>query len=143
MLKFAVPIILAFLAILFNNILETQKYPGVWSISIITNILRSGGVANSDNYQRITITSWTGKLLSLLLTSRLTKYDNGKKLVNYNQARFQKSFHTADHFFTVRILQDKYWSKNWKLYFCFVDFRKECDSIWRKCLFQKLIYYGY
>ena len=57
MLKFAVPIILAFLAILFNNILETQKYPGVWSISIITNILRSGGVANSDNYQRITITS--------------------------------------------------------------------------------------
>ena len=37
---------------------------------------------------------------------------------------------------------DKYLSKNKKLYFCFVDFRKAYDSIWRKGLFDKLYSYG-
>ena len=45
--------------------------------------------------------------------------------------------------FTVRTLIDKkYLSQKRKLLFCFVDFRKAYDSIWRKCLFQKLISYG-
>ena len=37
---------------------------------------------------------------------------------------------------------DKYLSENKKLYFCFVDFRKAYDSIWRKALFKKLLGYG-
>ena len=36
---------------------------------------------------------------------------------------------------------DKYASEN-KLYFCFVDFRKAYDSIWRDVLFKKFLGYG-
>ena len=42
MLKLAGPIKLIFLTILFNEILETKEYPDVWSIGIITPILKSG-----------------------------------------------------------------------------------------------------
>ena len=35
---------------------------------------------------------------------------------------------------------DKYLSEN-KLYFCFVDFRKAYDSIWREAVFKKLLGY--
>ena len=37
---------------------------------------------------------------------------------------------------------DKYLSENKELYFCFVDFRKTYDSIWREALFKKLLGYG-
>ena len=37
---------------------------------------------------------------------------------------------------------DKYLIENKKLYFCFVDFRKAYDSIWREALLKKLLGYG-
>ena len=36
---------------------------------------------------------------------------------------------------------DKYLIENKKLYFCFVDFRKAYDSIWREALLKKLLGY--
>ena len=139
MVELAAPTMLPFLTIQFNKILETKEYPDVWSIGIITLILKSGEVNNPDNYRGITITSCLGKLFNLLLTTRLTKYVNDKRLINYSQVVFRKGVRTADHVFTVKTLIDKCLSQNRKLYFCFVDFRKAYDSTWRKCLFQKLI----
>ena len=55
---------------------------------------------------------------------------------------FRKGFRTADHVLTTKTLMKKYLSENKKLYFCFVDFRKAYDSIWREALFKKLLGYG-
>ena len=58
-----------------------------------------------------------------------------------NQIGFRKGFSTACHVLTIKSLMDKYASEN-KLYFCFVDFRKAYDSIWRDVLFKKFLGYG-
>ena len=121
MSKFADPIILPFLTILFNEIIETKEYPDVWSIAIVTPALKSGEVSNPNNYRGITITSCLSKLFNLLLTTTLTKYVNDKGLINYNQVGFRKGFCTADHVFIVKTLIDKYLSQNSNFYFYFVD----------------------
>ena len=121
MSKFADPIILPFLTILFNEIIETKEYPDVWSIAIVTPALKSGEVNNPNNYRGITITSCLNKLFNLLLTTTLTKYVNDKGLINYNQVGFRKGFCTADHVFIVKTLIDKYLSQNSNFYFYFVD----------------------
>lgn len=76
---------LPFLAILFNKILEIKEYSDVWSIGIITTILKSGEVANPGSYRIKTIPSCLSKLFNLLLSSRLAKYVKDTKLVNSNQ----------------------------------------------------------
>ena len=121
MSKLADPIILPFLTILFNEIIETKEYPDVWSIAIVTPALKSGEVNNPNNYRWITITSCLSKLFNLLLTTTLTKYVNDKGLINYNQVGFRKGFCTADHVFIVKTLIDKYLSQNSNFYFYFVD----------------------
>ena len=121
MSKLADPIILPFLTILFNEIIETKEYPDVWSIAIVTPALKSGEVNSPNNYRGITITSCLSKLFNLLLTTTLTKYVNDKGLINYNQVGFRKGFCTADHVFIVKTLIDKYLSQNSNFYFYFVD----------------------
>ena len=121
MSKLADPIILPFLTILFNEIIETKEYPDVWSIAIVTPALKSGEVNNPNNYRGITITSCLSKLFNLLLTTTLTKYVNDKGLINYNQVGFRKGFCTADHVFIVKTLIDKYLSQNSNFYFYLVD----------------------
>ena len=59
-----------------------------------------------------------------------------------NQIGFRKGFRTAHHVLTIKTLMDKYLSENKKFYFCFVEFRKACDGIWREALFKKLLGYG-
>ena len=59
-----------------------------------------------------------------------------------NQIGFRKGFRIADHVLTIKTLMDKYLSENKKMCFCFVDFRKAYDSIWRETLFTKLLGYG-
>lgn len=68
MLKFAIPIILFFLTILFNKIQKTIEQPDVWSIGIFTPIFKSSEVDNPDNYQGITTTGCLSKLLCKLLS---------------------------------------------------------------------------
>ena len=115
MLKFAAPVILPFLTILFHKILETKEYPDVRSIGIITPILKCGEVENPDNYRGITITSCRSNLSYFLLTTRLKKHINDKRLINFNQVGFRKGFRTADHVFTVRNLIDKKGNYNFVL----------------------------
>ena len=55
---------------------------------------------------------------------------------------FRKGFRTSDHVFTLKTIIEKYFCENKKLYFCFVDFKKAYDSIWRKALFFKLATYN-
>ncbi len=46
---------------------------------------------------------------------------------------------TSDHILTLKTLTDKYFHKNKKLFVCFIDFRKEFDSVWRDALVYKLL----
>ena len=124
--------ILPFLVTLFNTILETKSYPEDWSCGIVTPIYKSGENGNPANYRSKTINSCLSKLFNLLLANRLTSFVNEKGIPRYNQMGFRKGFRTADHGLTIKTIIDKYLSKNQKIYFCFVVFRKAYDSTFQK-----------
>ena len=138
MIKASASIILPFLVIFFNKILETKEHPDEWVVGITTPLHKSGEIDDPDNYRGITINSCLSKLFTLLLNNRLTNYINKEDALKFNQIGFRKGFQTADHVLTLKTLIDKYLNRNQKLYICFVDFRKAYDSIWCKYLFQKL-----
>ena len=142
MIKASLPSSLSFLVTLFNKILQTQIYQDEWSKGIITPIAKSGEIENPNNYHGITINSCLSKLINLLLNNRLLCLINEKNIFKNNQIGFRKGFRTADHVLTIKTLMDKYLSEKKKLYFCFVDFRKAYESIWRAALFKTLLGYG-
>ena len=129
-IKASAPIILLFLVIFFNKILETKKHPDEWVVGIITPLHKSGEIDDPDNYRGITINSCLSKLFTLLLNNRLTNYINKEDALKFNQIGFRKGFQTADHVLTLKTLIDKYLDRNQKLYICFVDFCKAYDSIY-------------
>ena len=143
MIKNGSPTILPFLVTLFNTILETKSYPEDLSCAVIISIYKSGENDNPDNYRYITINSCLNKLFDLLLANWLTCFVNKKGI---HQIGFRKGFRTADYVFIIKAIlkfkQNKNLSKNQKPYFCFVDFRKAYDSIWREGLFDKSDSYG-
>ena len=142
MIKASASIILPFLVVFFNKILETREYPDKWTVGMITPLHKSGEIDDPDNYRGITINSCLSKLFTLLLNNRLTNFINKEDALKFNQIGFRKGFRTADHVLTLKTLIDKYLNRNQDLYICFVDFRKAYDSIWRKYLFHKLCTYG-
>ena len=124
MIKASAPIILPFLVIFFNKILETKEYPDEWAVGIITPIHKSGEIDDPDNYRGITINSCLSKLFTLLLNNRLTNYINKEDALKFNQIGLRKGFQTVNHVLTLKTLIDKYLNRNQKLFKCFVDFRK-------------------
>ena len=119
MIKSSAPIILPFLVIFFNKILETKEKPDEWSVGIITPLHRSGEIDDPDNYKEITINSCLSKLFTLLLNNRLTNFINKEDALKFNQIGFRKGFRTADHVLTLKALIDKYLNKPKSLHmFC-------------------------
>ena len=119
MIKARAPIILPFLVIFFNKILETKEYPDEWAVGIITPIHKSGEIDDPDNYRGITINSCLSKLFTLLLNNRLTNFINKEDALKFNQIGFRKGFRTADHVLTLKALIDKYLNKPKSLHmFC-------------------------
>ena len=129
MIKASLPFPLYFLITLFNKILQTQIYPEEWFRGIITSVPKSREIENPENYRGIAINSCLSKLFNLLLNNRLLCFINENNILKSNQIGFHKGFRTAGHVLTIKTLMDKYLSENKKLYVCFVDFRKACDSI--------------
>ena len=57
MIKARAPIILPFLVIFFNKILETKEYPDEWAVGITKPLHKSGEIDDPDSYRGITINS--------------------------------------------------------------------------------------
>ena len=57
-----------------------------------------------------------------------------------NKLGFKKNNRTSDHILTLKAVVNKYVvdQKGKKLYTCFVDFQKACDSVWHEGLFRKM-----
>lgn len=65
-----------------------------------------------------------------------------KELIKPNQIGFRKGYRTSDHVFVLKTLIDPYKTHNKIIYACFVDLRKDYDTVWRNGLFYKLMKIG-
>ena len=138
-IKATTPIITPILVKLFNYIMSNGTYPKLWSIGLITPLLKKGSPFITDNYRGITVTSSLGKVFGIVMNSRLETFCVKHSIIDDRQASHKKGARTSDNVFIIRSLFEKYCiEKKGKLFTCFVDFRKAFDSIWHQALFLKL-----
>ena len=128
---------------LFNLILRTGHVPYEWGVGIIVPIYKKkGSKFDPNNYRGITLLSCLGKLFTMCLNVRLTKFLSDQSIIGEEQAAFREQYSTIDHVFVLNELINIYLQKKKRLYCCFIDYQKAFDTINRSALWGKVIANG-
>ena len=122
----------------FNAIFDNHEFPITWSHSNIVPIYKKGDINSCDNYRPIWLTSLFSKLYTNILNKRLKEFTFLNNIIPEEQAGFREGYSTTDHIFTLYSMIMLQFSKNKKLYVCFVDYKKAFDSVNRHALFKIL-----
>ena len=102
MIKSSVSIIGPVLKILFNKVLKSGIFPHdqLWSVGYISPAFKAGDKDDPNNYRGITVCSFKGKLFTLIINDRLTKYLDEHNIIHNNQIGFRKGYRRlSDHVF--------------------------------------------
>ena len=86
---------------LFNVIISTGNYPGLWSEGFIAPIFKKGDIKNVENYRGITLLSVVGKLFTSFLNNRLNDWAENYNVYIEAQAGFRKGMGTTDNIFIL------------------------------------------
>ena len=121
-----------------NNIFKTHTFPVEWTTSNIIPIHKKGDKNVCDNYRSIWLTSLFSKIYTAILDKRLGCFTTRNKTLPEEQAGFREGYSTIDHIFSLYAMIKKQFTKDRKLYVCFVDYRKAFDSVNREALFNIL-----
>ena len=106
----------------------------------IVPIYKKGNICDPSNYRGISISICLGKLFTLLLNKRLQIFLEEHKIISKCQSGFRKNKRTSDHIFVLKsINEEQNTKKNKKIFGCFIDFKKEFDTVWIKGLLYKLL----
>ena len=128
---------------LFNLILKTGHVPYDWCIGLIVSIYKKkGSQYDPNNYRGITLLSCIGKLFTMSINVRLTKFITDQSIIGEEQAAFREEYSTMDHVFVLNELINIYLHKKERLYCCFIDYKKAFDTINRCALWGKVIENG-
>ena len=128
-----------YLTALYNVIYNSRKFPYEWSKAIVIPIHKKGRKDLPDNYRGISLINMMCKGYTSILTQRLNKWVEEKKLLCDEQAGFRKKFSTVDQIFTLHAVIQKSLNKTGqKVYVAFVDMRKAFDSVNHSILFKRL-----
>ena len=73
---------------LFHRILDTGKYPALWSFGLIVPIHKKDDRSKNGNYRGITLLSELGKLFTSILNNRLCDYTVQKGILKAEQGGF-------------------------------------------------------
>ncbi|UYV64556.1 hypothetical protein LAZ67_3001177 [Cordylochernes scorpioides] len=87
--KLPIPI-LEKLKTIFNKIMITNKYPEIWTNSIIHPIFKNGDRNNPSDYRGIALCSKMSKLFTSILRNRLNNWIEKKDYIGENQEGFRK-----------------------------------------------------
>ena len=97
---------------------------------------KKGPTQDSDNYKRIALLSFPGKVFCRVIQARLAERD--EHLLREGQCGFRKGRGCVDHILSLRVLAEKAREFNISLYMAFVDLRKAYDSVSRDTLWMTL-----
>ena len=103
------PSVVALIVNLFNLILRTGHVPHDWSIGLIVPIFKKkGSPSDPSNYRGITLLSCLGKLFTMCINVRLTKFASDRNIIGEEQAAFREGYSTMDHAFVLNELINLY-----------------------------------
>ncbi|CAK1593913.1 unnamed protein product [Parnassius mnemosyne] len=127
-LKIGVPILAAYLAELFNLVLEKEQVPSQWSKSNIILLYKKGNPLDISNYRPISLLSTIYKLFSSIILGRIAPDIDKNQPIE--QAGFRPHYSTIDHIHTMEQIIEKYKEFKKPLYIFFVDYSKAFDSMY-------------
>ena len=89
---------------LLNKFFDESIFPSSWAKGIIVPIFKKGERTDPNYYMDITLLSILGKVFTIILNKRITKWTENNKIIAENQAGFRKGYQTSDHIFTLQTL---------------------------------------
>ena len=78
------------------------------------------------------------KLYGIILESRINEWLEMEGKLAKGQTGFRRNHSTTDHLVMLRIIADKFHNNKFDLFCCFVDFRKDLDTVPRNNLWNRL-----
>ncbi|KAI5743429.1 hypothetical protein M8J77_018082 [Diaphorina citri] len=124
------------LAKIFTNCLINCKIPSSWNTAKIIILHKKGSIFDIKNYRPICLLSCIYKLLTKILTIRLTNTLDFAQPIE--QAGFRSDFSTIDHIHSLREIISRAHEYEMPLCISFVDFEKAFDSVKYSAVFEAL-----
>ncbi|CAG5002623.1 unnamed protein product [Parnassius apollo] len=141
MLRAGEGVVAGLLYTLFNLCWELKRVPDDWCKAVIVPIYKGkGSQQDCKNYRGISLLSIVGKLYAKVLIERVMKETDGK--IWDVQAGFRKGMGCTDQVFSMRMIAEKFLTKNQKVFCAFMDLEKAYDRVDRNVLWQTLNSYG-
>ena len=113
-----------------SNILETSKWPEIWTKSIIVTIPNKSNITQYTNYRTISLINHTSKMMLKIVSNRLDP--QVEQILSEEQGGFRKNRNIIEHIFNLRLICEKHNLQQKKLYHLFINFRKAFDRVWQK-----------
>ena len=126
------------LCYLYNVVFDSHTVPQDWRNGLIVPLFKEGDREVANNYRGITLLSIVGKLFASILEKRLSKWCEGNRIFEQEQAGFRPGRTTVHQIFTLLEVIKKRKNKHRSTYCCFLDIRKAYDTVWREGLWKKL-----
>ncbi|KAI4475723.1 hypothetical protein M0802_015052 [Mischocyttarus mexicanus] len=122
-----------------NEVWKKGELAKGWETARIIPIYKEGGQDKAENYRGISLLDVGYKVLSKMMTVRLSKWIEGNGKLKESQAGFRKGRGTRDQIFTLNAaINKKLKEKGGKLYVAFIDSRAAFDRVNRERLLEKL-----
>ena len=122
---------------IFNNVIQ-QGFSRYWKTSLTIPLFKSGDINNPSNYITIMINPLFAKLFSGMVENRISKWEEVREKRETGKACFNPKHSTVDHGITLRHIVENVWGSKEELLCCFVDFKKEFDTVPRDKLWCKM-----
>ena len=127
---------------ILNNVMEKGEIPKKWGEIKLSMLYKKGDPNDPDNYRGIALINSLAKILTYLVTKRVTKFIEINNLLPENQAGFREKRGCNDNIFVLNSIIQFQKLKKQKAYLIFVDFKKAFDSVNHQKLWIKLYNLG-
>ena len=118
MIKSAMLKILPILLLLYNKILSFGEFPHEWTRSIVCPIFKSGSLLDPGNIRGISLFDILNKILTGMLTNRLSKWAEDFSKIDEAQSGFRHGYSTVDNLFCLMVTVQKCLSKKGGRFYC-------------------------
>ena len=137
LVKASGPTVVKVLHMLWTKIWDTGTWPQERKQQELVMLYKNGNNKECGNYQTISLTSHTSKILLKIILNRLQKKIS--KELPEEQAGFQKGQGTADLICALRIMIDELIETKETAFITFIDYSKAFDNVSHNQLFNIMI----
>jgi len=113
---------------LFNRIWNNES-PESWNQASIVSIPKKGDLTDCDNYRDISLINVGIKLITKILTKRISEYGLSNNFIRPEQFSFRTKEECISLFISMREICQRRQYFNKEIYFAFLDLKKDYDSV--------------